>query len=42
MDIRAFQAKWRDASLKERTAAQEHFTDLCRFTPEQLDRSEFL
>jgi hypothetical protein len=30
MNIRDFQAKWRDATLKERTAAQEHFTDLCR------------
>lgn len=26
----AFVAKWRDATLKERAAAQEHFIDLCR------------
>jgi len=25
-----FQAKWRDATLKERSAAQSHFNDLCR------------
>ena len=26
----AFVAKWRDTTLKERAAAQEHFIDLCR------------
>jgi len=30
MNMQDFQAKWRNATLKERTAAQEHFTDLCR------------
>ena len=36
-----FVAKWRDANLKERAAAQEHFIDLCRLlnhpTPAQAD-----
>lgn len=30
MNIQDFQAKWRDARLKERSGAQEHFIDLCR------------
>ncbi len=29
MTIQAFIAKWRKAELKERSAAQEHFIDLC-------------
>jgi len=29
MLVHEFQAKWRNASLKERSAAQEHFIDLC-------------
>ena len=37
----AFVAKWRDATLKERSAAQEHFLDLCRLldepTPAEAD-----
>ena len=37
----AFIAKWRDATLKERSAAQEHFLDLCRLldepTPAEAD-----
>ena len=36
-----FIAKWRDATLKERSAAQEHFIDLCRLldepTPAEAD-----
>jgi hypothetical protein len=36
-----FVAKWRHATLKERSAAQEHFIDLCRLvghpTPAELD-----
>lgn len=36
-----FVAKWRRASLKERSAAQEHFIDLCRMvghpTPTEVD-----
>jgi hypothetical protein len=36
-----FIAKWRASSLKERSAAQEHFIDLCRLleepTPAQAD-----
>lgn len=38
---RDFVAKWRKAQLKERSAAQEHFLDLCRLlghpTPAQQD-----
>ena len=30
----AFIAKWRSAELKERSAAQEHFIDLCRLLGE--------
>ena len=37
----AFIAKWRDTTLKERSAAQEHFLDLCRLldepTPAEAD-----
>ena len=37
----AFIRKWRDATLKERSAAQEHFIDLCRLldepTPAEAD-----
>lgn len=40
MTIQDLQAKWRDATLKARTAAQGHITDLCRAldvpTPVQL------
>src|SRR5688500_2280916 len=43
MDIRDFQAKWRDAQLKERSASQEHFIDLCRVfgmpTPAEADKT---
>ena len=35
MTPEAFIAKWRDATLKERSAAQEHFIDLCRLLDEQ-------
>jgi hypothetical protein len=38
-----FTAKWRDATLKERSAAQEHFIDLCRLldehTPAEADNT---
>ena len=41
MTPHAFIAKWRDATLKERSAAQEHFLDLCRLldepTPAEAD-----
>ena len=41
MTIQEFQAKWRGATLKERSAAQEHFVDLCRAlgvpTPAEAD-----
>ena len=41
MDPIAFQQKWIGATLKERSAAQEHFIDLCRVighpTPAELD-----
>ena len=30
-----FIAKWRASALKERSAAQEHFIDLCRLLGEQ-------
>jgi hypothetical protein len=30
MDVPTFQAKWHGSQLKERSAAQEHFLDLCR------------
>jgi hypothetical protein len=36
-----FVAKWRDVTLKERSAGQEHFIDLCRLvghdTPAEAD-----
>jgi hypothetical protein len=31
----AFIKKWKAANLKERSAAQEHFIDLCRLLGEQ-------
>ena len=41
MTPHAFIDKWRDATLKERSAAQEHFLDLCRLldepTPAEAD-----
>lgn len=41
MEPRAFIRKWRNAKLKERSAAQEHFIDLCRLldepTPAEAD-----
>ena len=41
MDPHQFLAKWRHATLKERSAAQEHFVDLCRLlrepTPAEAD-----
>jgi len=43
MDADEFIRKWRAAELKERSAAQEHFIDLCRFldepTPAEADPS---
>ena len=30
LSAQAFVAKWRKVTLKERSAAQEHFIDLCR------------
>jgi len=30
MNVTEFIAKWKKAELKERSAAQEHFLDLCR------------
>jgi len=41
MTAREFIAKWKQVELKERSAAQEHFIDLCRLvghpTPAELD-----
>ena len=41
MTLGAFIAKWRASELKERSAAQEHFIDLCRLlgepTPAEAD-----
>ena len=41
MNAGAFISKWRNATLKERSAAQEHFIDLCRLleveTPAEAD-----
>jgi len=38
-----FQRKWREASVKERSGAQEHFIDICRLvgapTPVEADPS---
>ena len=43
MNPNAFIAKWRASALKERSAAQEHFIDLCRLldepTPAEADPS---
>jgi hypothetical protein len=43
MNVPEFQAKWRGATLKERSAAQEHFLDLCRLlgmpTPAEGDKT---
>ncbi|MBA2754925.1 MAG: class I SAM-dependent DNA methyltransferase, partial [Chloroflexia bacterium] len=42
MHLSQFVAKWRGTTLKERSAAQEHFIDLCRLfgqpTPAEADR----
>ena len=42
MDRSTFVATWRGSTLKERSAAQEHFIDLCRLfgaaTPTRADR----
>ncbi len=42
MNIQDFQAKWRNSQLKERSASQEHFINLCQAlgypTPADLDR----
>ena len=41
MNIPEFQAKWHGATLKKRSASQEHFLDLCHAlnvpTPAQAD-----
>ncbi|MBI3986046.1 MAG: hypothetical protein HY343_03960, partial [Lentisphaerae bacterium] len=41
MNVAEFIAKWKKADLKERSAAQEHFIDLCRLvghpTPAEAD-----
>jgi hypothetical protein len=41
MNVQQFQAKWRGARLKERSASQEHFIDLCHLfdvpTPAEAD-----
>ena len=41
LDPQAFAKKWQDSRLKERSGAQEHFTDLCRMlghaTPAEAD-----
>jgi hypothetical protein len=41
MNVPEFQAKWRGVTLKERSAAQEHYLDLCRVfnvpTPAEAD-----
>jgi len=43
MNVPSFVAKWRGATLKEKSAAQEHFIDLCRLfdqpTPAEADRA---
>jgi|TARA_B100001057_G_scaffold480570_1_gene553548 hypothetical protein len=46
MEAADFIAKWRPSELKERSAAQEHFLDLCRLlgepTPAEVDpKGEF-
>ena len=35
LDVASFIAKWRASELKERSASQEHFIDLCRLLGEQ-------
>ena len=35
LDVASFIAKWRTSELKERSASQEHFIDLCRLLGEQ-------
>jgi len=35
MTPQQFAKKWKDSTLKERSAAQEHFIDLCRLIGEQ-------
>jgi hypothetical protein len=46
LTAQAFVAKWRTATLKERSATQEHFIDLCRLTgqptPAEADPTENL
>ena len=41
MDVREFIDKWRYVELKERSASQEHFIDICRVighpTPAEAD-----
>ena len=41
MTVAEFIAKWKRSDLKERSAAQEHFIDLCRLvghpTPAEVD-----
>ena len=43
MDFQGFISKWKKCELKERSASQEHFIDLCRLfgheTPADLDPS---
>ena len=41
LTVQAFQAKWGDVTLKERSASQSHFNDLCHMlgmpTPTDAD-----
>src|SRR5262245_40243039 len=43
MNVPEFQAKWQGSALKERSAAHEHFLDLCRLlgmpTPAEADKT---
>jgi hypothetical protein len=43
MDVREFIDKWRTVELKERSASQEHFLDICHLlghpTPAEVDRT---
>lgn len=43
MNIQDFQPKWRGSQLKERSAVQEHFIDICRTlgfpTPANIDKT---
>lgn len=43
MDVHGFIAKWRASELKEKSAAQEHFLDLCHVlgepTPAEVDKT---